>query len=176
MAAITAPSAEPAKHSQTPPRKEDNRAMTDQTVPLQLLAAEWGTTVQALVNELGADGVLTDDLEIRHTTATDARTLLAQRKSRDARQRQEDEQRRAAMAAMQQPVLDRVAALQAKQHAQRVNGEIDANTPALVAMALGDPHTRLEAAGRRFDDMLNAGRRGEMGTMYRFNPEQEAQS
>jgi hypothetical protein len=41
-------------------------------------------------------------------------------------------------------------------------------------MTLGDPNNRLEAAGRRFEDMLDAGRRGEMGTMYRFNPTKEA--
>jgi hypothetical protein len=71
-----------------------------------------------------------------------------------------------------------VQAIQAKQHALRASGEIDSSTPALVAMSMGDPNNRLEAAGRRFDELLGAERRGEMGTMYRFNPNpnQEAQS
>jgi hypothetical protein len=148
--------------------------MTDQTVPIQLLAAEWGTSVEALISELGPGRLITDELEIRHTTVSDALELLAQRKARDARQRGEEQERLVTMAAMQQPVIARVRAIQAKQRAQRAAGEIDADTPALVAMTLGDPNTRLEAAGRRFEDMLNAGRQGNYGTMYKFNPQQEA--
>jgi len=146
--------------------------MTD-TIPLQLLATEWGVAADTLAAQLG-DAIVTDCQRVRHVAIQDACKLLEQLDAEAARQRLEDEQHRAAMAAMQQPVIDRVQAIQAKQHAQRANGEIDADTPALVAMTMGDPNNRLEAAGRRFDDMLNAGRAGHYGTMYKFNPEQEA--
>jgi len=124
--------------------------MTD-TIPLQLLATEWGVAADTLAAQLG-DAIVTDCLRVRHVAIQDACKLLEQLDAEAARQRLEDEQHRAAMAAMQQPVIDRVQAIQAKQHAQRANGEIDADTPALVAMTMGDPNNRLEAAGRRFGD------------------------
>jgi hypothetical protein len=65
-----------------------------------------------------------------------------------------------------------VAAILAKQHAQRADGQIDRETTALATMRMNDPDNRLEAAGRRLDDMLNAGRAGNMGTMYRFTPQE----
>jgi hypothetical protein len=63
-----------------------------------------------------------------------------------------------------------VAALQAQEHALRANGAIDASTPALVAMTMGDTNDRLEAKGRLFDELFNAGRAGHYGTLYKFNP------
>ena len=146
-------------------------------VPLALLADAWHTTTATLADQLGPEAVITDQLGIRHTTVIDAAQLLAERKAREEAQRQEQAAHAAAMDALQAPVLARIKAIQAKQHAQRANGDIDAGTPAFVAMTMGDPNNRLEAAGRRFDDMLGAGRRGEMGSMYRFPPNsnQEAQ-
>jgi hypothetical protein len=145
------------------------------TIPLRLIADEWGTSVEALISELGPDRLLIDDLEIRHISVDDARELLAARKAREARQRQEDEQHREHLDAMLAPTLARVQAIQAQQRAARADGQIDSDTPALAAMRMNDTDTRLEQKGRLFEELLNAGNRGEYGTMHRFTP-QEAQT
>ena len=85
--------------------------MTD-TIPLQLLATEWGVAADTLAAQLG-DAIVTDCLRVRHVAIQDACKLLEQLDAEAARQRLEDEQHRAAMAAMQQPVIDRVQAIQA---------------------------------------------------------------
>jgi hypothetical protein len=144
--------------------------MTNQTIPLRLLADEWGIPADTLANQLG-DAVITDAVRIRHVSVTAAIALLERLDAEAARQRLEDEQWRAAMATMQQPVLARVAALQAKQYAQRATGQIDSGTPALVAMTMDDPNSRLEAAGRRTDELLTAAKAGHYGVMHTFGRE-----
>jgi len=147
--------------------------MTETTIPLALLAMEWGETPEALAADLNP-GAIHTDLGIRYITRHTAQELLERRNRAAQARAQAEAAQREHLDAMLAPTLARVAALQTKQHAQRANGDIDRDTPAFVAMTLSDPNSRLEAAGRRFDDMLGAGRRGEMGTMYRFNPTEEA--
>jgi hypothetical protein len=143
------------------------------TIPLRLIADEWGTSVEALISELGPDRLLIDDLEIRHISVEDARELLAARKAREARQRQADEQHREHLDAMLAPTLARVQAIQAQQHAARADGQIDSDTPALAAMRMNDTDTRLEQKGRLFEELLNAGNRGDYGTMVRLSPQSQ---
>jgi len=140
--------------------------MTETTIPLALLAMEWGETPEALAADLNP-GAIHTDLGIRYITRHTAQELLERRNRAAQARAQAEAAQREHLDAMLAPTLARVAALQA-------NGDIDRDTPAFVAMTLSDPNSRLEAAGRRFDDMLGAGRRGEMGTMYRFNPTEEA--
>jgi hypothetical protein len=127
--------------------------MNPQTVPLALLADAWATTTTALTHELG-DKILTDDLEIPHVTVDDARALLAKRKAAQARQRQDDEQRRATMAAMNAPIRRRVAAIQNQQRALRNNGQVDHDSSALDVMLCGENERRLAPASRRMDAYL----------------------
>jgi hypothetical protein len=154
------------KHDQTVIIKAMTTDAT-QTIPLLVLADAWQTTVEALTKELGGK-VITDALRIKHVAVQDAIALLEQRDAEQARHRLEDEQWRAAMAALQAPVLARVAALQAKQHAQHANGQIDAGTSALVAMTMNDPNSGLEAAGRRTEELLTAAKAGHYGVMHTF--------
>ena len=129
--------------------------MTDEPlVPLQLLAAEWGAPADILAAELG-DKVITDGLQIRHARVADAHELLAQRKAREEARRQEEQAHRAAMAAQAEPIRARVAALQAQQRQMRRDGQIDASTPAFVAMAAGENEARLSPASRRMDGWLS---------------------
>jgi hypothetical protein len=148
--------------------------MDQPLVPLQLLASEWDTTSEALATELG-DNLITDDLGIRYAARSDAAQLLAQRQAQAQADAQADAAYREHLDAMLAPTLSRVDAIQRAQHAARADGQIDRDTPAFVAMTMGDPNNRLEAAGRRFDDMLNTARAGNYGTMYKFTPNQEAQ-
>jgi hypothetical protein len=138
-------------------------------LPLALLATEWGETPEALAADLNPSAIHTD-LGIRYITRHTARELLERRNRAAQARAQAQAAQREHLDAMLAPTLARVQAIQAKQHAQRANGDIDSGTPAFVAMTLGDPNNRLEAAGRRYDDMLNAGRAGNYSSMYKFQP------
>jgi hypothetical protein len=142
-------------------------------VPLQLLATEWDAPIEELANQL-ADNLITDNLGIRHVRRADAAQLLAQRQAQAHADAQADAAYREHLDTMLAPTLARVAAIQRAQRAARADGQIDSNTPALAAMRMNDPDGRLEQKGRLFDELLNAGNRGEYGTMHRFTP-QEAQ-
>jgi hypothetical protein len=131
-------------------------------VPLALLADAWHTTTATLADQLGPDAVITDQLGIRHTTVTDAAQLLADRKAREQAQRQANEAHRANLDAMAAPLLNRVKALQAMQRQMRHDGQIDADTPAFVAMAAGENEARLSPASRRMDGWLSGRSEGAM--------------
>src|SRR6516165_6070398 len=93
------------------------RPTMTQTVPIQMLAAEWNTTVEALITELGPDRVLTDALEIRHVSVSDAEELLGRRRAAAARHRAADAERPAQAA---QQFSAQQARLQAIQRHQAV--------------------------------------------------------
>ena len=140
-----------------------------QTVPIQMLAAEWNTTVEALITELGPDRVLTDALEIRHVSVSDAEELLARRRAEAARHRAADEERKAQAA---QQFSAQQARLQAIQRHQAV---LRANDPGLDAYATmlandADSSGRQGAAGRAFDEVFAAQQRGDIGVFTRLSP------
>jgi hypothetical protein len=140
----------------------------DQTVPLQLLASEWDLSAEELITQLGADKVLTDVLGIRHVRAVDAAALHNRRNAEAQRHREADEARAAVMAkdfAAQQARLQAIQAQQAPLIAH------DPSQPALAVMMGSDHDSRLEQAGRRFDEYLGMERRGEIGTMTRLTPQ-----
>jgi hypothetical protein len=119
-------------------------------------------------------GAIHTDLGIRYITRHTAQELLERRNRAAQARAQADAAQREHLDAMLAPTLARVQAIQRAQLAARANGQIERDTPAFVAMTMGDPNNRLEAAGRRFEDMLGAGRAGNYGSMYRFNPTKEA--
>jgi hypothetical protein len=137
------------------------------TVPLQLLATEWGLSPEELITALGADRVLVDALEIRHVRVADAQQLLTKRNAEAARHREADEVRRAAMdrdSAAQQARLHAIQAQQAPLIAS------DPSQPALAVMMGRDHNNQLERAGRHFDEYLRIERSGAVGTMTKFTP------
>jgi hypothetical protein len=140
-------------------------------IPLQLLASEWNTTVEELIADLSPDQI-TVDVGVRYIARTTAVELLGRRNRAAQAQAQADAAYREHLDAMLAPTLRRVAAIQAQQRAARADGQIDRDTPAFVAMTMGDPNTRLERKGRLFEELLNAGNRGEYGTMHRFTPQE----
>jgi hypothetical protein len=128
-------------------------------------------TPEALADQLG-DKVITDALRIRHVRAADACALLEQRDAEDARHRAAEAAHREHLAAMQRAVLARVAAIQARQCAQRANGDIDSGMDAFAVMTMDDPNDRLTAAGQQFEELLGAAQRGDYGVMHRLDPKE----
>ena len=143
--------------------------MNDQTVPIQLLAAEWGISAEALASELGPGRLIIDELGVRHTTVTDARELLAQRRARAEVQRQEELERVAVIDAMGAPTRARVQALQAHQRQLFATGQVDAGADALTVMTAGENEARLGPASRRMDGYLRGVSEG-----HTFNPQPAA--
>jgi len=144
------------------------RDSTD-TVPLALLAGEWDMDVDTLAGQLG-ERVIIDDLEVRHVRRTDAAELLEQRRAQAQARAEAETAHRERLAALQRPILNRVAAIQAHQLAQRANGDIDSGTSALSAMRMADTDTRLTAAAGRLDELLHAGKQGHVGYLHRLEP------
>lgn len=136
----------------------------EDTVPLSLLAAEWGTTTEALISQLGPDQPLTDDLGIRHIRRRDAARLLEQRQASEARKREADARHRAGIAAQLEPTRARVAAL--KERAAQFHRDGHSDMSAFEMMAAADKAADLDGyASRRMDALL----RGESGG-YRLTP------
>jgi hypothetical protein len=129
---------------------EDTAAL----VPIQLLASEWGCTAEQLIGELGAHRVITDALDVRFVSVTDARELLDQRKASAAQRQQDQAAWRAALDAQGQPVRARVLALQQQQRALRHSGQVDAGADAYSVMTYGANEERLSPASRRMDAYL----------------------
>jgi hypothetical protein len=158
----------PAANTET---RREGTPMTDNdhaTVPLSLLAGEWSMSPEELITALGADRVLTDALEIRHVLVADAQELLAKRNAEAARHREADKIRSAAME------RDAVAQRARIEAIQRQQAAVIANDPSLSALAvmLGEDHTtKMEHAGRTFDEYLAIERSGHVGTMTRYTPE-----
>jgi hypothetical protein len=138
----------------------------DTLIPLQLLAAEWGTTVEQLISELGDHRVITDALEVRFISVTDARELLAQRKTREAQRQQDQAAWRAALDAQGAPIRAKIAALQAHQKQLFATGQVDHNADAYAVMTCGENDRRLSSASRRMDGWLAGRSEGAM-----FNPQ-----
>jgi hypothetical protein len=146
--------------------------MPPDTVPLMILANSWATTPEALTAELGDAVIVTDALRIQHVPVTAALAALAKRDAQAARRRAADEKRNTEMATASAAQQRRIQAIQAQQHAQRANGDIDRDTPAFAAMAMGDTNERLSASAERFEDMLGASRAGHYGTFHKLNPKE----
>ena len=143
--------------------------MTNQTIPLALLADAWQVEPDVLASQLG-DAIITDALRVKHVPVTAAIALLAQRDAEDARHRQASEARNAELARESNARIARVRAIQDTQQAQRAAGVIDSSTTALAAMCMADTNTALDAAGSRFDELLTAARKGDYGVMHRYTP------
>ncbi len=134
--------------------------MNDLTIPVVTVAAELGVSPDQLVARLG-DAVLTDAIGLRCVERPTAAALIDEHRAAQAEARRRDDQcraraaeRRADMAQRSQALHDQVQAIQEHQRQLRESGVIDDETPALVAMAVGDRNPRLEAAGRRMDAWL----------------------
>jgi hypothetical protein len=141
------------------------------TVPLQLLASEWGVDSDALAAQFG-DAVIVDDLEVRHVRCADAAELLGCRRAEAARHAEATEVRNAEAA---QEFAAQQARLEAIQRRALVVHASDPTLDAYGVMVSGDRNERLEAASERLDELLTAGRNNNvMGTMHRYVP-QEAQ-
>jgi hypothetical protein len=145
--------------------------MTPQTIPLALLADAWHTDQEVLAHELGA-AVITDALRIRHVRVQDACKLLEQRDAEAARHRAADEERKAQAA---QEYAAQQSRLQAIQRQQAVVRASDPGLDAYATMLAGDPDSsgRQGAAGRRFDEIVAAQKRGDIGVFQRISPPQE---
>jgi hypothetical protein len=140
------------------------------TIPLALLAIEWETSAEALIADLSPDRVLVD-VGVRYVRRSDALELLERRNAEVRVRAGAEAAHRERIAALQRPVLERVQAIQAQQRQMRADGDIGSDTPALVAMAMGDTSDRLTAASERMDELLGAAKRGDYGTMHRYTPE-----
>jgi hypothetical protein len=143
-----------------------------QTIPLLVLADAWGTTPDALANHLGNDAIITDALRIRHVNVEAACALLEARDAEAARHRAADEARKAQAA---QEYAAQQARLQAIQRQQALVRAGDPNLDAYATMLAGDPDCsgRQSAAGRRFDEIVAAQNRGDIGVFHRISPPQE---
>ena len=142
---------------------------TDQFVPLQLLAGEWGLKPEALVRDIGTDRIIIDDLGVRFIRRDDARELRERRQRQAARQAEADEAWRAELVEQSRALHERVQAIQQRDAALRATG-LDPDIPALAIMTAGDHEARMDRAGQHFDEALAAGRRGEYGVMHRLPP------
>jgi hypothetical protein len=144
-----------------------------QTIPLRLLAQEWDTTPEALAAELG-DKLITDALRVRHVRVEDACALLEARDAEAARHRAADEAHKAQAA---QDYVAQQARLQAIQRQQTALRASDPNLDAYAVMLASDPDSngRQGAAGRAFDEVFDAQKRGDIGVFHRISPQQEAQ-
>jgi hypothetical protein len=145
--------------------------MTDDhaTIPLQLLASEWGLTPEELIAQLGADKVLTDVLGIRHVRAVDAAALHNRRNAEAQRHREADEARKAQAAQEFSAQQARLQAIQAQQAPVIAH---DPSQPALAVMMGADHASRMEQAGQRFDEYVGIQHRGEIGTMTKLSPQE----
>jgi hypothetical protein len=143
----------------------ENQTMdTAATVPLQFLVSDWGIPADMLIGQLGAERILTDELEIRHVRVSDAKALLQKRHADKAAAREHHEQWEAQMVAMGDQVRARANALLA-------NKPDHDGMSAYEAMASVDHDTRLDAAGRRYDELIDAERRGNVGVYHPINPQ-----
>jgi len=164
-----------------PRRSGDNdtqgeKTMNDPLIPLSHLALDVGATAAELATRL-ADEVLTDDLGRLAIDRDRARQLIAEHQTKlaasAAAERERAEMFRANINAGLEPTRRRVKALQEHQAALRASGEWDDAMSAYEVMCVGDHGARLTAAGDRFDQMLSAERRGELGHGYRLQPQKE---
>ena len=132
--------------------------MTDQLVPLSVLALDTGTTATALAAAL-ADQVLIDDLGRPAIDRPIAKQLIAEHQAAlaaaDAANRDRQAKHRAAIAAASSPVIDRVKAIQANQTARRQAGLIDDAMSAFAVLTADDTESNLARAGRRTDAYLS---------------------
>jgi hypothetical protein len=139
------------------------------TIPLRLLADEWGIPVDVLADQFG-DKIITDTLRIRHINVVDAIALLEARDLEAARHRAADEVRNAEIARGYAAQQARLQAIAARAAAARAS---DPGMSPYAIMVAGDPDDRLDASSERLDEMLSAGSRGDVGVMHRITPSTE---
>jgi hypothetical protein len=141
--------------------------MTDPLVPLGLLSLEGHGTVDQLAHRLGSE-VVVDDAGIRCCSRSTARRLHDNRAAVLAAQR-------ARMAAAGDSTNTLHAGLRARAERQRELRRKDPDLSAFEVMGLdsGDPDDQLSRAGRQFDEMMTANRRGLVGFAHRYNPPRE---
>jgi hypothetical protein len=139
------------------------------TIPLQLLSLEWGIEADTLAAQLG-DKLITDALRIRHVAVVDAIAMLEQRDREAAVRRAADEKRNAEQAQQSARLHARIDAI------QRRSATVRATDPTLTAAAVmmgADKAAELDTKGSILDEMLAAGRAGDVGVMHRITPSPE---
>jgi hypothetical protein len=136
-------------------------------IPVSLLAGEWGLPVDALIRQFGEDRVIVDALGIRRIRCIDAAALFEQRQAEQAAAAAADAARIAEMARQSAASRARIKAIGDHQDQLRDSGQCDRGMSAYALMSAGDS-AGLERAGRKFDALFNAARRGEAGVGYRF--------
>lgn len=142
-----------------------------ETIPLSLLASEWGVKPEQLIADLGADQIVTDDLAIRHVRRSDAAVLLERRQRQAADRAARDAARRAALGEQSNRLHRRVRALKHHQARLRANGTYAPDLTAHGVMCGAEKEGQLARKGRYFDELLGAGNRGDYGTMHTFHPQ-----
>ena len=134
----------------------------------ELVAEGFASSIDDLAARLDGSEYL-DDIGRRVVDRDVARQLFTQRAAWAAA----DAAERAARADQPNPNIERVRAIQARQRQLRAEGAIDHNATALGAMIVAENDTTdLDRAGRRWDELVDAERRGDFGTMHRFTPQE----
>jgi hypothetical protein len=152
--------------------------MTNESlVPLSVLALDLFATADQLAAQHG-DQTLVDDLGRVCVDRDTARDLITQHRAQLQAQADLD----AAQAEQQRVEAERLAAQyaandrarQARAQRQRELLRDDPSLSALeVMLALDNDPDERTPAGRRFDELYQAERQGNLGHMYRFHPDKE---
>ena len=165
-----------SRHKTRDTGKQGETMNNDLLIPISVLALDVGATGAELARRL-ADEVLVDDVGRLCVDRDTARALIAEHQARvaasAAAQRDRDQAYRDAIAAQSQPTHARIKALQDHQGALRATGQWDPDMSAFEVMCVGHHASRLDDAGHKFDEMLSAERRGELGSGYRLQPRRE---
>jgi hypothetical protein len=157
---------------------KEQQVAPETLIPLSHLALDLDTTTTDLAAQL-ADQVLTDDLGRLAIDRSTARDMIAlhQAQQRALADRQAEE---AARHAVEQQRAQRQQAAEAKAREAREarQRQLRQDNPGLTALELmmlddSDPSGRRSAAGRRFDELINAQNRGDAGTFHRISPQQQ---
>jgi hypothetical protein len=149
-----------------PRRPNKTRREQMNHIPIAVLAAEYGLTVDELAKQLAAE--ITIESGLRVVSPSTAERIYEERVQRV----KAEVQARRDAAAQPNPLRQRVKGIIARDRQLRETGTIDPTTPAAVVVAMGDGNSRLDSAARRMDELLAAERRGEMGVMTIFKPQQ----
>jgi hypothetical protein len=123
------------------------------SVPLALLASEWGLRDYELAGMLG-DRVFVDAIGVRRVWFADAACLFEQREAEQAAREQADATRLEQMRRESQAQIDRVVAIGRHQDELRASGAIQPNATALEVMCGAAKSESLDRAGTRLDALL----------------------
>ncbi len=142
--------------------------------PLVVAALELGVDAEKLAARayVGEHIIVDDSSGVRCLPSEIVRRLLDEAAQRAEAARRQQQELSAYVAAQLRP-LHRGLALRAERQREllRQNPNLDAH--AVMCADSGDPDGALNAAGDRFDELMNAGRRGEAGMFHRFAPRKE---